>query len=49
MPPLMVMLIGAPALIWGGIVTLALITPTMLDIWRIHLSRFLTAPFGATP
>lgn len=51
MPALMVSFVGAPALAWGGLVLLALMSPVLLGLWLDRLNGFLAAPFspGATP
>lgn len=46
MPMLMVVLIGAPAVTFGGLILLALTAPLMLQLWLAGFDRFLAAPFG---
>lgn len=46
MPMLMVTLIGAPALTLGGLVLLALVTPSLFQRWREGLLQLLGAPWA---
>lgn len=45
MPTLMVVMVGAPALTFGGLALLALMAPMMLQLWLGALDRFLISPF----
>lgn len=45
MPTLMVVLVGAPALTFGGLTLLALTAPMMLQLWLGAFDRFLADPF----
>ncbi|MDR7126846.1 flagellar biosynthetic protein FliR [Pseudotabrizicola sp. 4114] len=49
MPQLMVTFIGAPALSFGGLILLALVSPLALAIWLQSLNSFLVAPAGPLP
>jgi flagellar biosynthetic protein FliR len=49
MPQLMVSFVGAPAITFGGLLLLALITPLLLEIWNDALTQVLSAPFGGAP
>ena len=49
MPQLMVILVGAPALTFGGLLLLALATPLLLAIWMQALNLFFDAPFVTSP
>lgn len=49
MPQLMVMFVGAPALTFGGLVMLMIVTPLLLSVWMKALGTFLNAPFEAGP
>lgn len=49
MPPLMVTLIGAPALTAGGLLLMAATLPLILGLWADALGAFLADPFGAPP
>ncbi len=46
MPQLMVVFIGAPAIVAGSILMLMLATPAMLSAWHGHLDHALSQPFG---
>lgn len=46
MPQLMVVLVGAPAITFGGIVLLMLTAPLMLQVWHNALFDTLSNPFG---
>jgi len=49
MPQLMVALVGAPAIAWGGLVLLALTTPALLALWLDWALALIEAPFAAPP
>jgi flagellar biosynthetic protein FliR len=49
MPPLMVTLIGAPALTAGGLLLIAATLPATLSLWADALGAFMADPFGAPP
>lgn len=49
MPQLMVTFIGAPALSFGGLVLLLLVTPLALAVWLQALNDFLAAPAAPLP
>jgi flagellar biosynthesis protein FliR len=46
MPQLMVTLVGAPALMLGGLMLMAVAAPVVLTAWRAALAAALSAPFG---
>lgn len=49
MPALMVSFIGAPVLIFGGLILMILTLPLALILWSNALNGFLAAPFGPVP
>lgn len=49
MPQLMVTMIGAPALVLGGLLLLALSGPIMLSVWADALAAHYADPFGTLP
>lgn len=49
MPQLMVTFIGAPALSFGGLILLLLVTPLALTVWLQALNAFLAAPAAPLP
>lgn len=49
MPQLMVVFIGAPALVGGGLLLMLLVVPVILGLWLEALNGFLRAPFAVTP
>lgn len=49
MPQLMVVFVGAPALVLGGLLLLMLAAPLMLAVWHDAFLRTLADPFRATP
>jgi flagellar biosynthesis protein FliR len=49
MPQLMVSMIGAPALTFGGLALLAAATPVLLIVWLEALQAFAADPFAARP
>jgi flagellar biosynthetic protein FliR len=49
MPQLMVAFVGAPAMTFGGLVLLFLVTPGALALWQEALAGFGADPFGAPP
>lgn len=49
MPQLMVALVGAPAIAWGGLVLLALAAPGMLALWLDWALALIEAPFALPP
>ena len=49
MPMLMVSFIGAPVLIFGGLILMILTLPLALMLWSNALNGFLAAPFGSAP
>lgn len=46
MPQLLVALVGVPALVWVGIVILALVLPTLMETWMGHLGRIYEDPLA---
>jgi len=46
MPQLMVALVGAPAITFGGLLLLAITSPVILSIWLERLNAGLAFPFG---
>ena len=46
MPQMMVVFVGAPVIVGGGIVILLVMAPTILSLWVDALSGFLANPFG---
>lgn len=46
MPSLMVVFIGAPALMFGGLVLMAIAAPLLLMVWRDAVLQVLSSPFG---
>ena len=44
MPQLLVALVGVPALVWMGMVVLALVLPSLMDAWQSRLDRVLVDP-----
>ena len=49
MPQLMVVFIGAPALVGGGLLLMLLVVPVILGLWLEGLNGFLRAPFEVAP
>lgn len=49
MPQLMVAFVGAPAITGLGLLALALVTPTLLQVWIAGLEQIISDPFGARP
>ena len=46
MPQLLVALVGVPALVWIGIVILALVLPTLMETWMDHMARVFEDPLA---
>lgn len=46
MPQLLVALVGVPALVWIGMVVLALVLPALMDAWTVRLERIMDDPLG---
>ncbi len=46
MPQLLVALVGVPALVWVGMVVLALVLPALMDTWLGRLDQVLFDPLG---
>ncbi|MEL7255080.1 MAG: flagellar biosynthetic protein FliR [Pseudomonadota bacterium] len=46
MPQMMVVFVGAPVIVGGGIVILLVMAPTILTLWTDALSMFMSNPFG---
>ena len=46
MPQLLVALVGVPALVWVGMVILALVLPSLMDYWLSRLDRVMLDPLG---
>jgi len=46
MPQLLVALVGVPALVWVGMVILALVLPALMDAWLARLDHVFTDPLG---
>ena len=46
MPQLLVALVGVPALVWIGMVVLALVLPALMDTWQVRLERVFADPLG---
>ena len=46
MPQLMVAFVGAPAITWGGLVLLLVVTPFILPVWLQAFEGALAAPLG---
>lgn len=46
MPQLLVALVGVPALVWIGIVVLALVLPALMDTWLGYLDRVFEDPLA---
>lgn len=46
MPQLLVALVGVPALVWMGLVVLALVLPNLMDTWLGHLQQIFSDPLG---
>ena len=46
MPQLLVALVGVPALVWVGIVVLALVLPTLMETWLGYLDRTFEDPMA---
>ena len=46
MPQLLVALVGVPALVWVGMVVLALVLPELMDAWTERLERVMDDPLG---
>lgn len=49
MPQLMVTFVGAPALSFGGLVLIGLVTPVALAVWLVGLNGFLALPAAPMP
>lgn len=49
MPQLMVILVGAPALVGGGLVLMMLVVPVILKLWLDGFNGLLAAPFSGAP
>ena len=49
MPQLMVAMVGAPALAWGGLALLMVAAPVMLQLWTGMLQAALSDPLGTLP
>lgn len=47
MPQLLVALVGVPALVWVGMVVLALVLPALMDAWTGRLEAVMADPLGA--
>lgn len=47
MPQMMVIFVGAPVIVGGGIFLLFLLAPTMLTLWMNALQGYVDNPFGA--
>lgn len=47
MPQLMVAFVGAPAITFGGLALLMLLSPLILQVWLAAIDAFLIAPHGA--
>ena len=47
MPQLLVALVGVPALVWVGMVVLALVLPALMDAWTARLEAVMINPLGA--
>lgn len=46
MPQLLVALVGVPALVWVGMVVLALVLPALMDAWTDRLETVMADPMG---
>lgn len=46
MPQLLVALVGVPALVWIGMVVLALVLPALMDSWTDRLEQVMLDPLG---
>lgn len=46
MPQLLVALVGVPALVWVGMVVLALVLPALMDAWTARLADVMADPLG---
>lgn len=49
MPTLMISMVGAPALTFGGMAMFAVAAPAILMVWLAAFSDHMVAPFGAAP
>lgn len=49
MPQLMVSFVGAPALAWGSLFLLAILSPLILSVWFAALKAYLVDPFTLSP
>lgn len=48
MPQLMVVLVGAPAIVGATLILLAIGAPRMIEIWMVAFGRVIDAPLGAS-